>query len=65
MDLKTLKIQNRYISMYQPQRRRTFDHLFSTVAGIYNSTLLDMETTQKQTKHKQVKRGGLLISDVT
>ena len=56
IDLKrTLKIQNRYISMYQPQRGRTLGHLVSTAAGTYNSTILDTIRKQKQTKDKQVK----------
>ena len=56
IDLKrTLKIQNRYISMYQPQRGRTLGHLVSTAAGPYNSTILDTIRKEKQKKDKQVK----------
>ena len=42
-----LKIQNRYISMCQPQRRRTLGHLVSTVAGTYNSTILVIKQNKK------------------
>ena len=61
---KTLKIQNRYISMYQPQRGRTLGHLVSTAVGTYNSTILDKIRKQKQKKDKQVKGRGLLLSVV-
>ena len=49
-DLKNVRntkwIENRYIAMYQTEQGSTLDHLVPTVAGAYNSTVLDMKQNE-------------------
>ena len=50
---KNVQNTNRYVLMYQPQRKRTLGHLVSTVAGTCNSMILHFMQKHKLTKQKK------------